>query len=181
MADRYPFPNLEPLIRRVYAYVAYRIGDGPDADDITSETFERAWRYRENYDRRKGKPAAWLIGIARRCIDDTLAARRTDGELRDETPAPGDLEAETLSRLELGQTLLDLREAVLKLDSRDRELIALRYGADLKAREIAELLGERTNTIEVALHRALGRLRNFMHEEISGDAPASAEESPVRI
>ena len=34
-----PLRNPEPLIRRVYGYVAYRIGDGPDAEDITSETF----------------------------------------------------------------------------------------------------------------------------------------------
>ena len=44
-------------------------------------------------------------------------------------------------------------------EERDRELIALRYGADLTARQIAELLGAKTNAIEVALHRALGRLR----------------------
>jgi DNA-directed RNA polymerase specialized sigma24 family protein len=37
--------------------------------------------------------------------------------------------------------------------------VALRYGADLTARQIAELLGLRTNTVEVALHRALTRLR----------------------
>ena len=42
-----PLRNPEPLIRRVYGYVAYRIGDGPDAEDITSETFERALRYPE--------------------------------------------------------------------------------------------------------------------------------------
>ena len=38
-----------PLIERVYGYVAYRIGDGPDAEDVTSETFERALRYRDSY------------------------------------------------------------------------------------------------------------------------------------
>ena len=36
-----PLANPEPLIKRVYAYVAYRVGDGPDAEDLTSETFER--------------------------------------------------------------------------------------------------------------------------------------------
>ena len=39
---RDPLADPEPLIRRVYAYVAYRIGDGPDAEDVTSEVFERA-------------------------------------------------------------------------------------------------------------------------------------------
>jgi RNA polymerase sigma-70 factor, ECF subfamily len=158
VAAGYPFPDLELLIRRVYAYVAYRVGDGPDAQDVTSETFERAWRYRDSYNRRKGEPIAWLLGIARRCIDDTLAARSAHTELSDQAAAPGDLESETLSRL-------DLREAVLALEQHDRELIALRYGADLKAKQIAALLGERTNAVEVALHRALGRLRGIMEDQ----------------
>ncbi len=67
---RDPLADPAPLVRRVYAYVAYRLGDGPDAEDVTSEVFERALRYRESYDSRKGDPAAWLIGIARRCVAD---------------------------------------------------------------------------------------------------------------
>ena len=58
--------------------------------------------------------------------------------------------------------------AVGRLEERDRELIALRYGADLTARQIAELQGAKTNAIEVALHRALGRLRTQME---GGAAP----------
>ena len=54
--------------------------------------------------------------------------------------------------------------AVGRLDPRERELIALRYGADLTARQIADLLGQRTNTVEVALHRALARLRDLVEE-----------------
>ena len=54
---------------------------------------------------------------------------------------------------------------MLQLDERARELIALRYGADLTARQIGEVLGERTNTVEVALHRALARLRAILADE----------------
>src|ERR671935_101794 len=84
-----PLANPEPLIRRVYAFVAYRLGDGPDAEDVTSETFERALRYRESYDRRKGEPLTWLIGIARRCIDDGLALALTIGLLAALAPVGG--------------------------------------------------------------------------------------------
>jgi len=148
-----PLANPEPLIRRVYAYVAYRLGDGPDADDVTSETFARALRYRESYDPRKGEPVAWLLGTAKRCIEDARVAP-TD-ELPEELPGNAEPEGEVLDRL-------DLRHAVAGLDARDRELIALRYGADLTARQMAEFLGERTNTVEVALHRALRRLRKTL-------------------
>src|SRR6186713_2734809 len=72
---RDPLANPEPLIRRVYAFAAYRLGDGPDAEDVTSEVFERGLRYRATYDRSKGEPVAWLLGIARRCTSAALTAR----------------------------------------------------------------------------------------------------------
>ena len=151
-----PLRDPAPLVRRVYAYAAYRLGDGAEAEDVTSETFERALRYRDSFDEKKGRPAAWLVGIARRCVDDHLQARGqeipTDDEaLFDRSSSPGPSETSPMR--------LDLADAVARLDLRDRELIALRYGADLKAKDIAALLGQRTNTVEVALHRALDRLR----------------------
>lgn len=153
-----PLRDLQTLIRRVYAYAAYRLGDGADAEDATSETFERALRYRDSFDPRKGEPVAWLLGIARRCIAEVHGTRRsTVGEIPDVASA-ADVDEETARRL-------DMRAAVLDLDERDRELIALRYGADLTARQIAELLELRTNAVEVALHRALARLRERLAAE----------------
>jgi RNA polymerase sigma-70 factor (ECF subfamily) len=146
-----PLANAEPLIRRVYAYVAYRVGDGPDAEDITSETFERALRYKKSYDSRKGEPVAWLIGIARRLIEGRPVTPELSTE-NYETADHRDLEDEAVRRIALSG-------AVGRLEERDRELIALRYGADLTARQIADLQGAKTNAIEVALHRALSRLR----------------------
>ena len=171
MLRRDPLANPEPLIRRVYAYVAYRLGDGPDAEDVTSETFERALRYRKSYDPRKGEPIGWLIGIARRCIEGGRGAPDLAIQVPDVSDA-GDLEDATVRRLELAA-------AVSQLDDRDRELIALRYGADMTARQIADQLGLKTNAVEVALHRALARLRTTMGEDEgrSGSRLAEAGES----
>jgi len=165
-----PLADPQPLIRRVYAYVAYRIGDGVDAEDVTSATFERALRYRSSFDPRRGDAASWLIGIARRCIADAVQ--------RGDTPT-GDLpELPVEGYEELALDRLDLRAAVGRLDERDRELIALRYGADLTARQIGELLELKTNAVEVALHRALGRLREGL--EPPEPAPGRAT-TPVRV
>jgi RNA polymerase sigma factor (sigma-70 family) len=149
--SRDPLADPEPLIRRVYAYVAHRIGDGPEAEDVTSETFERALRYRQSFDRRKGEPVAWLIGIARRRLEQRREPAPLDADLS-EIVATGDLEEDAVRRL-------TLRAALSELGTRDRDIIALRYGADLTARQIGAILDMRTNAVEVALHRALERLR----------------------
>jgi RNA polymerase sigma factor (sigma-70 family) len=156
-----PLRDPEPLVHRVYAYAAYRLGDGADAEDVTSETFERALRYRQSFDPKRGTPAAWLVGIARRCADDHLQARGVEVPSDDEALLDG---AADDGPADLAILRLDLADAVATLGPRDRELIALRYGADLKAKGIAALLGQTTNAVEVALHRALDRLHAAMGE-----------------
>jgi RNA polymerase sigma-70 factor (ECF subfamily) len=173
MLSRDPLANPEPLIRRVYAYVAYRIGDGADAEDVTSETFERAVRYRRSYDRTKGEPIEWLIGIARRVLAGRSGLREVPMEDLPETPDPNPIENQVVSAMVL-------RSAVARLDERDRDLIALRYGADLSIREMSELLGIRANTLEVALHRARGRLAPRRAAASNEDLPDAGSQA-VRI
>jgi RNA polymerase sigma-70 factor, ECF subfamily len=164
-----PFADTETLIRRVYAYVAYRLGDGPQAEDVTSDVFERALRYRASFDESRGEPLAWLIGIARRSVETARAACRPKVLETTGAPAPGDLEADTLLRLQV-------RDAVAELDDRDRELVALRYGADLSAKQIAVLLGIESNAVDVALHRVRARLRARLEpDESQPRAPDATE------
>ena len=167
MGRRTPDPLAHPerLTQSVYAYVAYRIGAGPDAEDATSEVFARALRYRKStYDGSKGTPIAWLLGIARR----VLAERATDDRLT-VAEVPGHRRAGQ-ARGRLGEPADDAG-AVATLGERDRELVALRYGADLTAAQIGELLDLSPNAVEVALHRALRRLRAELEAEAPSRAP----------
>lgn len=148
--SRDPFERPEQLLRGLYGYVAYRVGSGPEAEDLTSTAFERGLRYRASYDASRGSPLTWLIGIARREIADSMRTPDspfTVPELSSESHEPAVVDK------------VVIHAALARLPSRDRDLIALRYGAELSAREIAELLGETTNGVEVALHRARARLR----------------------
>jgi RNA polymerase sigma-70 factor, ECF subfamily len=167
---RDPLANPEPLIERVYAFVSYRVGDGPVAEDITSATIERALKARSQYDPRRGEPIAWLIGIARRCIHDELADRPIPVADVPEMPAPTDLAVETAARI-------DLYRAVARLSIRDRELVALRYGADMTSRQIGEALGLEANAVDVALHRALHNLRTLLVEPARSAGSVDAMEA----
>jgi RNA polymerase sigma factor (sigma-70 family) len=168
-----PLANPEELIPRVYAYAAYRLGDGPDAEDVTSEVFERALRYRKSYDRSKGDPVAWLLGIARRCTNTALAARAVDPlEIRERADNRS-LEEDSVRRLTLASALAQLKE-------RDRELVALRFGADLTASQIASVVDSKTNAVEVALHRALDQLRSIVNSETEAIGRSSVEHAVDR-
>jgi len=154
-----PLVRPEEAIRRLYGYVSYRIGPGPRAEDVVSETIERALKYRSTYDPRLGSQAAWLAGIANHCIADTVRST-TRLELYGLDAPEGfadDLAANTAMRAELAQ-------ALAALDDRGRELIALRYGADLSSKEIGRILDLKAGSVDVAIHRTLARLRDLLEQ-----------------
>ncbi len=157
-----PLADPEGAIRRVYAYVAYRIGDGAAAEDVTSATIERALRYRASYNPRKGEPIAWLLGIARRELETSYRARIDAPEAIAESGGGRSepFEDDVLGRLDAGQL-------VGRLAPRDRELLALRFGADLTAKQIAKEVGMKPNAVEVAIHRALERLRDVISPKVA--------------
>jgi RNA polymerase sigma factor (sigma-70 family) len=160
MLNRDPLANTAPLVERVYAYVAYRIGDGPDAEDVTSEVFERAVRYRKSYDRRQGEPISWLIGIARRCLHG-YSPQAPVADPEQFSASSEDVEEDTIRRLTLGA-------ALQTLDERDQELLAMRYGGEMTAQQIAEVVGSTANAVRVAVHRAVARARAAVEAERGG-------------
>jgi RNA polymerase sigma-70 factor, ECF subfamily len=166
-----PLANAPELIRRVYAYVAYRIGEGPDAEDVTSDVFERALRYRESYDSSRGEPLAWLFGIAKRCIEDARARPDLVAAPKTDAPSAEDLEAAAVERL-------TLTAALVGLDERAQDLLALRYGADLTAKQIGQVLELKTNAVEVALHRALAKLRAELEAGAQSESQRPVRPSP---
>ncbi len=158
MWRRDPLAQPGPLLDRVYAYVAYRLGPGALAEDVTADAFERAVRYRSSYDPSLGTPEAWIIGIARRCIADHAAAGADAAASPEASGASNGFEDDAVERLALS-------DAVSRLSGRDRELVALRYGADLDSKSIASLLDASPGSVDVAVHRALARLRTLLTEE----------------
>jgi len=95
--------------------------------------------------------------------EDVVAANRPASSFRlDVDQVPEDDMAERAT------TRLSLNAAIAKLSQPEQDLIAMRYGADMTAREIALAVGSRTNAVEVALHRAIEKLRLSM----DADAPA---------
>jgi RNA polymerase sigma-70 factor (ECF subfamily) len=171
-----PFEDAPQALRRVYAFVAFRIGSGHDAEDITSETLTRALKHRDQYDPSRGSPVVWMIGIARRVMADRARADHVPATAGTEWPGRAPMRrlelmaeppevADPAEVAEQAATRMTVRDAVGSLPDRDRELISLRYGADLSADQIAELLDMRRNAVEVALHRAMTRLREVVTAE----------------
>ncbi len=142
----------------LFSYLAYRTGDRNLAQDLTADAFERALRARRRFDRRKASHKTWLYAIALNVLRDHMrrvAVEQRAGERLERVPeAHADRRLETL--LERDQ----LKHAMERLSDEERDVIALRFGAELTAPETAAALGERVTTVEGRLYRALRKLRD---------------------
>jgi RNA polymerase sigma-70 factor (ECF subfamily) len=148
---------------RVYNFFRYRVGDGPVAEDLTSVTFEKAWRARHRYRRDLASFGTWLLVIARRVAVDHWRASRPHAPLDQAAvvaagPTPEEI-AEQRSNLERLEGLLGT------LPDRERELIALKYGAGLTNRAIAGVTGLSETNVGTILHRTVRDLRVRWGEE----------------
>jgi RNA polymerase sigma-70 factor, ECF subfamily len=143
---------------RVLNFFRYRLGDTAEAEDLTARTFEKAWRARHRYRRDLAGFATWLLTIARNIAIDHLRARQRHEPLEvaaavaaaDDTPEQQVLQHADAQRL---------AALLATLDSRQRELIAMKYGADMTNRAIARATGLSESNVGTILHRAVESLR----------------------
>jgi RNA polymerase sigma-70 factor (ECF subfamily) len=161
----------DEYLPRVYAFVGYRLTNRADAEDLTQQTFERALAHWGEYDRRRASVATWLLSIARNLVIDyyRAGARRGDSVQIDDVEVPGAGSPEP----NLGVSP-ELGAALAALSDRERELIALRFGADLASTEIARLTGLTLANTHQVLSRALRKLRVDLDGE-TGDKLAPRE------
>jgi RNA polymerase sigma-70 factor, ECF subfamily len=148
----------ERYFARVRGYARLRLGDDATCEDVTSQVFLTALAKLGSY-RGDGSFAAWLFRIAQNAVRD--AHRRPQAEqlapqsghaLVDGDPGPEESALASERRAELAGLLAEL-------GPKQRQLIALRFGAGLDSNEIAQVLGKKPTAVRVGLHRALEELR----------------------
>jgi RNA polymerase sigma-70 factor, ECF subfamily len=148
----------DSYIHRIYRFFRYRVQDIQLAEDLTATTFEKAWRMRHTCRADRSTVLSWLLTIARNTATDHFRQNYSDAELSDE-------EAENSATRPVEDLILEddnlarLLALVQTLVPRDRELIALKYGAGLTNRAIAELTGLSESNVGTILSRIVHLLR----------------------
>jgi RNA polymerase sigma factor (sigma-70 family) len=144
---------------RLFSFLAYHTGNRTLAEDLLSETFERVLRSHQRFDPRRGSERRWLYTIALNLLRDS-ARRRTHEERALQDANAGSSLYESDPALAAVERRDELQRALNRLSDGEREALALRFGADLKLRDVAAVLGEGESAIEGRIYRALGKLRD---------------------
>jgi RNA polymerase sigma-70 factor (ECF subfamily) len=143
---------------RVLNFFRYRLGNTAEVEDLTARTFEKAWRARHRYRRDVAGFSTWLLTIARNVAIDHLRARQRYEplEVAAAVPSPDDTPEQRVMQQSEAQRLAAL---LATLEPRQRELIAMKYGAGMTNRAIAHATGLGESNVGTLLHRAVETLR----------------------
>lgn len=152
----------------LWRYVRVRVPSDADAEDVISEVFVAAMRSWGRYDPAAGSVGAWLTGIARHGVADWW--RRNGREIPTESigvesSATGSIAAETDPADDPETAALrvlaadEVRGHLAILTAREREAVALRFGARLSSPEIGAAMGISAPAARMLVYRAVGKLR----------------------
>jgi RNA polymerase sigma-70 factor (ECF subfamily) len=149
----------EEHAERLFSFLAYRTGNRALAEDLLSETFERVLRSRQRFDPRRGSERRWLYTIALNLLRDQ-ARRRTHEDRALQHVGAGAAHEHLDPGLSAVEHRDELHRALALLNDDEREALALRFGGDLKLRDVARVLGEGESAVEGRIYRALRKLRD---------------------
>jgi RNA polymerase sigma-70 factor (ECF subfamily) len=160
--DQEAFTQLyERHFDRIYRYVALRIGDKIEAEDMTQQVFINALRSISSF-KWKGIPfSAWLFRIAHNQVVDYLRkkAKRATIPL-DESQASTDINPQLVAerRLDVEQLL----SATKRLTEAQREVVSLRFAGELSIAQVAKVMGKSEGAIKALQHSAIVALRKAL-------------------
>ncbi len=151
-------------MRDVYSYLYYRVGNHHDAEDLTEQTFLRAYRHFERaQEEAEGRPLRpWLIRIAHNLAANFYRdrSRRPVASLEDATILGSSESLESV--VEGREQLEEIIECVRKLPEERRDALIMRFSLGMDNREIARALGRSDGATKVLLHRAVKQLEQTM-------------------
>lgn len=148
---------------RIYAYHRRLTGDAIDAEDLTQQTFAKAWQSLASFAGRS-TVSAWLHGIAYHVFADWLRRRRPT-DFRDEAwweacPDPFEPFAQLADR----DTAATVWRFADTLPEDLRQTVHLHYYQELTLQETADALGIAVSTVKHRLQTALGQLQKRLAE-----------------
>jgi RNA polymerase sigma factor (sigma-70 family) len=168
VADARKKPELFALLYdryviRVYRYMLHHTGNDVEAEDLTSQAFLDALKSLPKLSL-KIPFGAWLFTIARRRVADYYRALHPTTSL-DETPDLPSSEGDPLKQVIQTERLYHLERQIAQLEEREREILRLRFSAELSFLEIGMLIGQKENTVKKSFYRLLDRLGSQMESK----------------
>ncbi|MGN7471515.1 RNA polymerase sigma factor [Brevibacillus sp. SAFN-007a] len=151
----------EEYSAKIYRYFRYRVKNVWDVEDLTTTVFIKVYSKLEQYDGRYPF-GAWIFRIAHNTLIDFMRKKRecpVDQEMFSTLTATDKLPEDCVLTQETAEGLW---QKVHTLTTDQRNVISLRYLADLRMNEIAEILGKTEASVKILHFRGIKKLQQMM-------------------
>lgn len=149
---------------RIYRFVLFKVGRREEAEDLTHQTFLKAWEHVETYEPRGYQFSSWLYRIARNTVIDHYRKSKPQFNI-------DDLEQDILKSEDNQARDLDTKiewdamlEAIYKLNDTEQDVLIMRFIDELTHKEVAEAIGKSEGATKVIQHRALRNLKKIIEK-----------------
>jgi RNA polymerase sigma-70 factor, ECF subfamily len=159
----------EANFERVYAFIAGRVRNRDEAEDLTSEVFHKALAHLGSFEWRGAPFAAWLYRIAANAIANHAGAAAREREIPSADDPPEVVTSPQIQpEIEEVERRAHLFWLVNSLPPDQRRVVRLRFSEEKSVREIAQEMGRSEGAVKQLQFRALGTLRNRMASKPGG-------------
>ncbi len=159
----------ERYLPKVYRYINYRITDIHLAEDLTSTVFEKALTKFKSFNTEKASFSTWIFTIARNTlIDHYRISHKDQTVLLDEPLATADPGTSPEEESESAEEIRLLNSCLAQLSPPEREIISLKFGAEMNNRQIAKMLSLTESNVGIIIYRAVRKLRDSFRERENG-------------
>jgi len=144
---------------RLQRFVLFRVGDEQIAEDLTSQTFLKAWEKLDRYQMRGLPFGAWLFRIARNIVFDHYRNYRETVELEASLELKADPTANVVEVAEKHWEADQLQAALRRLTDEQRQVLILKFNDGLSTTEVAQVMGKRCGAVRALQMRGLQSLQ----------------------
>ena len=148
-------------VERIYRFIYFKVRTRPEAEDLTSEVFLKAWQYIK-----EGKPIknlnAFIYTVARNLVVDHYRAQAKKYNYEEVMADDFKSNIDFAEKMEVKSNAEEVLRAIKTLKDEYSEVIILRFLDDLSISEIAEIINKTSNNTRVLVHRALGSLKKVL-------------------
>ena len=160
----------DEFMPKVFAYIHYRVNDQQTTEDLTSIVFEKALANFTKYSSDRAAFSTWIFTIARNSVIDHFRtnAKRRHIDLDDGTYDAPSTDPSPEEQMERQSERYCLLKCLSKLGDPDREIVRLKFGAEMTNRQISKMLNLTESNVGVRLFRAMKKLREDFEESWNG-------------
>lgn len=147
---------------RIYRFVLVKVGQREEAEDITHQTFLKAWENIHTYNFRGHPFGSWLYRIARNTVIDYHRKSRPEVNIDFLPPELLRSEESPKAAAELKMEWEALLASMKKLKDIEQDVLIMRFIEDMPYREIGKIVGKSEGAVKVIQHRALKNLKKLV-------------------